>query len=153
MNKWLTGLMILMSCSALMGEVLADSGSESEAWIAQKAASTCRGMQLYVYDCETDEEYTVALTTEETEALRQLVCRMQPYITEAEGDVDPSEIVELLFLDAKGECIGFVNIYDVVCEGMPHANPNLSKVLFVLSKQDFSNWNRLIHQAEQRIKQ
>ena len=145
--------MILMSCSALHGEVLADSASESEAWIAQKAASTCRGMQLYVYDCETDVEYTVALTTEETEALRQLVFQMQPYITEDEGDVDPSEIVELQFLDAKGECIGFVNIYDVVCEGMPHANPNLSKVLFVLSKQDFSNWNRLIHQAEQRIKQ
>lgn len=145
--------MMFMSCSALMGEVLADSGSESEAWIAQKAACTCRGMQLYVYDCETDEEYTVALTTEETEALRQLVCRMQPYRTEDEGDVDPSEIVELQFLDAKGECIGFVNIYDVVCKGMPHANPNLSKVLFVLSKQDFSNWNRLIHQAEQRIKQ
>ena len=144
---------MFMSCSALHGEVLADSASESEAWIAQKAASTCRGMQLYVYDCETDEEYTVALTTEETEALRQLVCQMQPYRSGDEGDVDPSEIVELQFLDAKGECIGFVNIYDVVCEGMPHANPNLSKVLFVLSKQDFSNWNRLIHQAEQRIKQ
>lgn len=145
--------MMFMSCSALMGEVLADSASESEAWIAQKAASTCRGMQLYVYDCETDEEYTVALTTAEAEELQQLICRMQPYRTEDEGDVDPSEIVELQFLDAKGECIGFVDIYDVVCEGMPHANPNLSKVLFVLSKQDFSNWNRLIHQAEQRIKQ
>ena len=147
--------MILMSCSALHGEVLADSASESEERIArvQRAASECRGMQLYVYDCETDVEYTVALTTEETEALRQLVCRMQPYRSEDEGDVDPIEIVELQFLDAEGECIGFVDIYDVVCEGMPHANPNLSKVLFVLSKQDFSNWNRLIHQAEQRIKQ
>ncbi len=146
---------MFMSCSALMGEVLADSGSESEAWQAQvqRAASECRGMQLYVLDCETDEEYTVSLTTEETEALRQLVCRMQPYRTEDEGDVDPSEIVELQFLNNAGECIGFVDIYDVVCEGMPHANPNLSKVLFVLSKQDFSNWNRLIHQTEQRIKQ
>ena len=145
--------MILMSCSTLLGEVLADSASESEAWIAPKAASTCRGMQLYVYDCETDEEYTVALTTEETEALRQLVCRMQPYRSGDEGDVDPIELVELQFLDAKGECIGFIDMYDVVCEGHTNHNVHLSEVLFVLSKQDFSSWSRLILQARQRIKQ
>ena len=145
--------MMFMSCSALMGKVLADSGCESEERIAQvqRAASECRGMQLYVLDCETDAEYTLTLTEEEAEELQQQICRMQPGPSDDVGDVDPTEIVEVNFLNAEGQCIGVIDADFVVYEGHPDTD-NYSNAFFVLSKQDYKKWRHLIHQAKQRIK-
>ena len=108
------------------------------------AAKTCSRVELYIWNCETDEERTVELTAEDIKAVRHYIFLMEPCCTNIAIDIDPCEVVELRFYSPGGELLMTLDVSDVDAEGNADENGGYLLAHFTLKRTFYTEWCKLI---------
>ncbi len=115
--------------------------------LIKKVASTCTEIYLHISDWEEDTEYIAHLTPAEATTMRRLVAAMHPCDSNMDVDITPSVFINVCF---KGKTVIPLDEINVVKKS--DADPDGSYPLgrFVLTDEEYTQWQKLINRAMQR---
>ena len=114
------------------------------------AAKTCSRVELYIWNCETDEERTVELTAEDIKAVRHYIFLMEPCCTNIAIDIDPCEVVELRFYSPGGGQPMTLDVSVVDAEDNADENGEYMLAHFTLKRTFYTEWCKLISELCKR---
>ena len=149
----MAGVMLCAPCPAATEESEIPSDyAENRRYLGElmSAAKTCSRVELYIWNCETDEERTVELTAEDIKAVRHYIFLMEPCCTNIAIDIAPCEVVELRFYSPGGGQPMTLDVSDVDAEDNADENGEYMLAHFTLKRTFYTEWCKLISELCKR---